>query len=104
MKSYISIHDVAPYNMDNIENIIHILKNQFNINKICILVIPGLDWNNKQIKKIKINNLKVSTYKKIQIIHKKQLIITNNQDNDRYVMLYDAKIIGVDLDEPLLDV
>ena len=52
MKSYISIHDVAPYNMDNIENIIHILKNQFNINKICILVIPGLDWNNKQIKKL----------------------------------------------------
>ena len=48
--------------------------------------------------------MKVSTYKKIQIIHKKQLIITNNQDNDRYVMLYDAKIIGVDLDEPLLDV
>jgi len=52
LKSYISIHDVVPHNLDDVKNIIHILQNQFNINKICILVIPGLNWNNHQIKKL----------------------------------------------------
>ena len=40
--------------MNNIENIIQILKNQFNIYKICILVIPGLEWKKGQIKKLRI--------------------------------------------------
>ena len=52
MKSYVSIHDVAPHNLGDIENIIQILKNQFYINKICILVIPGLNWNEPQIKQL----------------------------------------------------
>ena len=53
MKSYVSIHDVSPKNLDKIENIIFILNNKFNINKFCILVIPGLKWNKYQIKKLK---------------------------------------------------
>jgi len=53
LKSYISIHDVSPQNLDDIKNIIDALKCQFNINKICILVIPGLDWKFHQIKKLK---------------------------------------------------
>ena len=54
LKSYISIHDVSPQNLDDIKNIIDTLKCQFNINKICILVIPGLDWKFHQIKQLKI--------------------------------------------------
>ncbi len=53
MKAYISIHDVSPSNLNNIENIIFRLSDRFNINKISILVIPGLNWNNKQINKLK---------------------------------------------------
>ena len=53
MKSYISIHDVAPHNLGDIENIIQILINQFYINKICILVIPGLNWKKHQIQKLR---------------------------------------------------
>ena len=54
MKFYVSIHDVAPNNLDNIENIIDTLQNQFNINKICLLVIPGLNWSKQGIKKLHI--------------------------------------------------
>ena len=53
MKSYISIHDVTPNNLDDIENIIRDLKNKFHIQKICLLVIPGLNWNKKQIQRLK---------------------------------------------------
>ena len=53
MKFYISIHDAAPDNLNEIENIIHSLQNLYGINKICILVIPGLDWNHHQINKLK---------------------------------------------------
>ena len=52
MKFYISIHDVTPYNLENIENIIYTLQKQYSINKICILVIPGLNWNIHQINKL----------------------------------------------------
>ena len=52
MKSYISIHDVTPSNIDTIENIIQTLQNQYKIDKICILIIPGLDWHNAQINKL----------------------------------------------------
>ena len=52
MQSYISIHDVSPKNLDKIKSIINFLQNQFQINKICILVIPGLNWNKKQIQKL----------------------------------------------------
>ena len=54
MKSYISIHDVTPKNLENIEKIIFLLNNKFNINKICILVIPGLHWDQNQINKLKV--------------------------------------------------
>ena len=53
MKFYVSIHDAAPDNLNEIENIIHSLQNLYGINKICILVIPGLDWNHHQINKLK---------------------------------------------------
>ncbi len=53
MKFCVSIHDVAPHTLDDIENIIHILKNVYKINKICLLVIPGLNWDEKQIQKLK---------------------------------------------------
>ena len=53
MKFCVSIHDVAPHTLDDIENIIHILNNVYKINKICLLVIPGLNWDEKQIQKLK---------------------------------------------------
>ena len=53
MKAYISIHDVSPDNLNDIENIISILSLKFNIKKISILVIPGLNWSQSQIHKIK---------------------------------------------------
>ena len=53
MKSYISIHDASPYNLVNIETIISTLQNQYCINKICILVIPGLNWNKEHLQKLK---------------------------------------------------
>ena len=52
MKSYISIHDVSPHNLNDIENIIFTLNNQYGIKKICLLVIPGLNWNKQQIKSL----------------------------------------------------
>ena len=52
MKSYISIHDVAPHNLNDIKNIICTLENEFGINKICLLVIPGLNWNKQQIQSL----------------------------------------------------
>ena len=53
MKFCISIHDVSPHNLDDISNIIQILKNKYRINKICLLVIPGLNWNKQQVQKLK---------------------------------------------------
>jgi len=53
LKSYISIHDVAPQNIDDIQYIIHTLNSVYKINKICILVIPGLNWSVKQIKQLR---------------------------------------------------
>ena len=54
MKYYVSIHDVEPDNLDVIENIIHLLQNKYKINKICLLVIPGLDWKKNQVFKLKV--------------------------------------------------
>ena len=53
MKFYVSIHDATPQNLDDIESIIQILQNQFDINKICILVIPGLNWNEIQLQRLR---------------------------------------------------
>ena len=53
MKSYVSIHDVSPQSLNYIPKIIETLRYQFKINKICILVIPGLNWNNTQIETLK---------------------------------------------------
>ena len=52
MKSYISIHDASPHNLLDIETIICTLQNQYRINKICLLVIPGLNWNKEHIQKL----------------------------------------------------
>ena len=52
MKYYISIHDVAPNNIEKIECIINLLQNQYGINKLCLLVIPGLKWEKKQVKQL----------------------------------------------------
>tara|TARA_B100001123_G_scaffold88719_1_gene101999 strand:- start:103 stop:306 length:204 start_codon:yes stop_codon:yes gene_type:complete len=54
VKSYVSIHDVSPQSLNYIPKIIEaLLPYQFKINKICILVIPGLNWNNTQIETLK---------------------------------------------------
>ena len=53
MKYYISIHDVRPDNIDAIKNIKQLLNNQYNIHKICLLVIPGCKWNHIQIEQLK---------------------------------------------------
>lgn len=50
MKCHISIHDVSPKNLDKIIFIINHLNNKHNIKKITLLVIPGLEWNDEQIK------------------------------------------------------
>ena len=52
MKYYISIHDVAPNNLEQIESIINLLKKKYGINKLCLLVIPGLKWKTKQVKQL----------------------------------------------------
>ena len=52
MKSYISIHDVSPANLKKVEDIMEFIKESYNISKICILVIPGLNWKNNQINKL----------------------------------------------------
>ena len=53
MNCNISIHDVGPNNLDKIISIINLLFDKYNIDKITLLVIPGLDWNNKQINILK---------------------------------------------------
>ena len=53
MKYYISIHDVSPENISIIENIVNILNLKYNIKKLSLLIIPGLDWNKNQIDKLK---------------------------------------------------
>lgn len=53
MKYYVSIHDVDPDNLDTIEKIIYLLQNKYKIKKICLLVIPGLDWKKDQVYKLK---------------------------------------------------
>ncbi|SVE55600.1 uncharacterized protein METZ01_LOCUS508454, partial [marine metagenome] len=52
MKYYISIHDVAPNNLDSIENIILLMQSKYKINKLCLLVIPGLDWKTQQVEQL----------------------------------------------------
>lgn len=52
MKYYISIHDASPNNFQLIKKIVHILINKYQINKFCILVIPGLDWQDIQIQQL----------------------------------------------------
>ena len=39
--------------MDNVEIIIHKLETEFNVNKICVLIIPGLNWKKNQIRRLK---------------------------------------------------
>ena len=53
MRYYISIHDVAPENINTIENIVNVLRFKYNITKLSLLIIPGLNWNTEQIKKMK---------------------------------------------------
>ena len=53
MNCNISIHDVHPNNLHKIIEIINLLFEKYNIRKITLLVIPGLNWNNKQIKILK---------------------------------------------------
>ena len=53
MNCNISIHDVRPNNLHKIIKIINLLFDKYNIQKITLLVIPGLNWNNKQIKILK---------------------------------------------------
>ena len=53
MNCNISIHDVRPNNLNKIIKIINLLFDKYNIRKITLLVIPGLNWNNKQIKILK---------------------------------------------------
>ena len=89
MKSYISIHDASPQNLSNIEKNIFTLKNKFQISKICLLVIPGLDWNQKQINKLKLwqkNGIQIAAHgwkhtaqSKKTLYHKiHSVIISNN--------------------------
>ena len=52
MKYYVSIHDVTPENLIVIENIIQILQDKYKINKLCLLVVPGLKWDEKQVKQL----------------------------------------------------
>ena len=40
----ISIHDVMPTNINTIKDILYDLKNNYNINKTTLLVVPGLNW------------------------------------------------------------
>lgn len=84
MKYYVSIHDASPHNLNNIDNIIDILHSKFNIKKICILVIPGLNWNKKQIKKLKSwehNGIQIAAH---GWIHKSQ---KKNQYIIKYIVL-----------------
>ena len=53
MKYYISIHDITPDNLKNVEKIKDLLQKKYNIKKICLLIIPGLNWKSNQINKIK---------------------------------------------------
>jgi len=53
MNCNISIHDVRPNNVYKIINIINLLFDKYNIRKITLLVIPGLNWNDKQIEILK---------------------------------------------------
>ena len=105
MKAYISIHDVSPRNLNDVENIISRLDSKFNINKISILVIPGLNWKKKQLDKIKSwqnNGIQIAAHgwlhksKKIKTIYHKlhSLIISakcaehlskNRQDINRII-------------------
>ena len=52
MKYYVSIHDVSPNNLSKIKNIIKLLKTKYDINKLCLLVIPGLKWEEKYVKQL----------------------------------------------------
>lgn len=51
-KALVSIHDVMPDNINEIDKIIELLK-QYEIDKITLLVVPGKDWDNKDIEKLK---------------------------------------------------
>ena len=80
MKAYISIHDVGPESLNQVENIISRLSSKFDMNKLSILVIPGLNWEKKHINKIKSwqnNGIKIAAHgwlhksKKIKTIYHK---------------------------------
>tara|TARA_B100000945_G_scaffold320668_1_gene331504 strand:- start:3141 stop:3827 length:687 start_codon:yes stop_codon:yes gene_type:complete len=65
MKYYISIHDVMPNNLDSIEHIINKINKQYNIKKICLLVVPGLNWKKEQItilKKLQKNGIEIAAH------------------------------------------
>ena len=53
MNCNISIHDVRPNNILKIINIINLLFDKYRIQKITLLVIPGLNWDDKHIKILK---------------------------------------------------
>jgi len=52
MRCNISIHDVAPSNLNRINEIINYLSDRHSINKITLLIIPGLPWEEEQINKL----------------------------------------------------
>ena len=64
MKCYISIHDVSPNKFSEIKNIINHLKH-YNCKKITLLIIPNLDWTDRQLQDIKLmqkNNIEIAAH------------------------------------------
>ena len=52
MKALISIHDCMPENMDKIQHILNWLKDR-NIPPVTLLVVPGKNWTENQLKLLK---------------------------------------------------
>ena len=48
----ISIHDVMPHNLNIINDILNKLKENYNIQYATLLVVPGLNWTNDQLKQL----------------------------------------------------
>ena len=49
MNCNVSIHDVSPDNWNNVIQILDHLKSKYNIKKVSLLIIPGLNWDKEKI-------------------------------------------------------
>ena len=53
MNCNVSIHDVSPDNWNNVIQILDHLKSKYNIKKVSLLIIPGLNWDKEKIAVLK---------------------------------------------------